>query len=171
METYPADYGSAGVLSQHDNEGLRHPVAFYLNKHSPAQCNYEIYDKELQAIIRCFEEWPPHLESTGHKIEVHLDHRNLQYLMTIKLHKRRQAPWSVFASHFNFEILFWPEKHGGKPDALTRSFGDLPKKGDERLLHQSQVVLKGENLNGKLHFLSGLLSNEPAETATQFETL
>ena len=34
----------------------------------------------------------------------------------------------------------------GKPDALTRRSADLLKEGDERLLHQSQTVLKLHNL-------------------------
>ena len=36
---------------------------------------------------------------------------------------------------------------GGKPDALTRRSGDLPKGGDdERVSHQNQVILKPRNL-------------------------
>ena len=56
VETDASDYVSGGILSQYDNEGRLHPVAFFSKKHSPAECNYEIYDKELMAIIRCFEE-------------------------------------------------------------------------------------------------------------------
>jgi hypothetical protein len=56
VETDDSDYVSAGVLSQYDDEGILHPVAFFSKKHSPAECNYEIYDKELIAIVRAFEE-------------------------------------------------------------------------------------------------------------------
>ena len=51
-----SDYVSAGILSQRDEEGVLHPVAFFSKKHSSAECNYEIYDKKLIAIVRCFEE-------------------------------------------------------------------------------------------------------------------
>lgn len=62
VETDASNYVSAGVMSQHaDNQVLR-PVAYYSKKHSRAQCNYEIYDKEQLAIIRAFEEWRPELE-------------------------------------------------------------------------------------------------------------
>lgn len=171
VETDVSDYVSAGVLSQHDDEGVLHPVAFYSKKHSPAECNYEIYDKELLAVIRCFEEWRPHLESTGHQIHMLSEHRNLEYFMTSKLLNRRQARWSEFLSRFNFEIKYRSGKKGGKPDALTRRSGDLPKEGDERLLHQSQVVLKRENLDSKLRLLTGSLSNEPPKGAPLFEKL
>jgi hypothetical protein len=45
METDWSDYVSAGILSQHANSGELHPVACYSKKHSPAECNYQIYDK------------------------------------------------------------------------------------------------------------------------------
>ncbi|KAF7139775.1 hypothetical protein CNMCM5793_008355 [Aspergillus hiratsukae] len=67
--------------------------------------------------------------------------------MTTKLLNRRQARWSEFLSRFNFMITYRPGKQGVKPDALTRRSEDLPKEGDERLLHQSQTVLKKENLD------------------------
>jgi hypothetical protein len=40
VETDTSDYVSAGVLSQYDDDGLLHPIAFFLKKHSPAKCNY-----------------------------------------------------------------------------------------------------------------------------------
>jgi hypothetical protein len=46
----------AGVLFQYGDDGILRPVAFFSKKYSVTECNYEIYDKELLAIIRCFEE-------------------------------------------------------------------------------------------------------------------
>ena len=45
VETDASDFVSAGVLSQPDDNGVLRPVAFFSKKHSPAECNYEIYDK------------------------------------------------------------------------------------------------------------------------------
>ena len=56
VETDSSDYVSAGVLSQEDDNCILHPVAFFSKRMVPAKCNYEIYDKELLAITRCFEE-------------------------------------------------------------------------------------------------------------------
>jgi hypothetical protein len=145
LETDASDYVSAGVLSQYDDDGILHPVAFFSKKHSSTECNYEIYDKELLAIVRCFEEWRPELEGTSSPVKVITDHKNLEYFTTTKLLNRRQARWSEFLSRFNFKIVYRPGKQGGKPDALTRRSEDLPKEGDERLQHQSQTVLKREN--------------------------
>ncbi len=55
VETDSSDYVSSGVLSQLDNDRLLHPVAFFSKNLNPAECNYKIYNKELLAIIRCFE--------------------------------------------------------------------------------------------------------------------
>lgn len=145
LETDASDYVSAGVLSQTDDEGILHPVAFFSKKHTSTECNYEIYDKELMAIIRCFEEWRPELEGAPSPIKVITDHKNLEYFTTTKLLNRRQARWSEFLSRFNFKISYRPGKQGVKPDALTRRSEDLPKEGDEHLAHQSQIVLKKEN--------------------------
>ena len=51
VETDLSDYVSAGVLSQEDDNGILHPVAFFSKRIVPAECNYKIYDKELLAII------------------------------------------------------------------------------------------------------------------------
>jgi hypothetical protein len=56
LETDASDYVFAGVLSQYGNDRILRLVAFFSKKHSVTECNYEIYDKELLAIIRCFKE-------------------------------------------------------------------------------------------------------------------
>ena len=120
VETDASDYVSASVLFQYNDEGILHPVAFYSKKHSPAKCNYKIYDKELLAIVRAFEEWRPHLEGSSHQIQVLSDHKNLEYFMSTKLLNHQQVRWSEFLSCFNFWIVYRPGRAGGKPDALTR---------------------------------------------------
>ena len=55
LETDASDLVTGGILSQYDDDDVLHPVAFYSKSMIPAECNYHIYDKELLAIIRCFE--------------------------------------------------------------------------------------------------------------------
>jgi hypothetical protein len=85
IETDASDYVSAGILSQWDNEGVLHPVAYYSKKHLPAECNYDIYDKELMAIIKAIEEWKPECERATYPLQLITDHKNLEYFMTKKL--------------------------------------------------------------------------------------
>ena len=51
METDVSDYVSAGIISQYNNNEILHPVAYFSKKNSPMEFNYEIYNKELMAII------------------------------------------------------------------------------------------------------------------------
>lgn len=96
VETDASDYVAAGILSQYDNDHNLRPVAYFSTKHSPAECNYEIYDKELLAIIRAFEEWRPELEGAAHPITVISDHKNLEFFMSSKQLNRRQARWAEY---------------------------------------------------------------------------
>jgi hypothetical protein len=91
VEADASDYVTSGVLSQMDDDSILHPVAFFSKRLCPAECNYEIYDKELLAIIRCFEAWRPELEGTDLLIQVLSDHKNLEYFMTTKKLTRCQA--------------------------------------------------------------------------------
>jgi len=106
VETDASAFDSATVLSQDDDEGTLHPVAFFSKKHSPAECNYEIYDKELMAIAWAFEEWHAELQSVENPISVLTDHKNLEYFTTTKLLNCQQARWAQFFTQFNFKIIY-----------------------------------------------------------------
>lgn len=148
IEADSSDWVSAGILSQLDSDGELRPVAFMSEKFDSAQCNYEIYDKELLAIIRCFEKWRPELSGTAHPVTVLTDHRNLVYFMTTKQLSQRQVRWSEFLSQFNYEIRSRSGKANAKADALTRRSQDLPQSPeDERILHRNQALLKPRNLH------------------------
>ena len=51
LETDASDFAIAGVLSQPDEEDVLRPIAFYSRKMIAAELNYEIYDKEMLAIV------------------------------------------------------------------------------------------------------------------------
>jgi hypothetical protein len=143
VEADSSDYASGGVLSQNGLDGKLYPVAYYSHRLSPAECNYEIYDKELLAIIRCFEQWRPELEGAAFPIKVLSDHKNLQYFCTTKQLSHRQARWSEYLSRFQFSIVYRPGAQGQKPDALTRRSQDQPAQEEARL-HRRQTLLRPE---------------------------
>ena len=74
LETDASDFVTAAVLSQKDTDGILRPVAFLSHKMNPAECNYEIYDKELLAIVNAFEEWRFELSGTDDPIKVLSNH-------------------------------------------------------------------------------------------------
>ena len=51
VEADSSGWATGGVLSQYDENGVLRPCAFFSRKNSPAECNYEIHDKELLVII------------------------------------------------------------------------------------------------------------------------
>ena len=51
---------------------------------SSAECNYNIYNKELLPIIHAFKEWRSKLEGAAEQIQVITDYKNLEYFMIIK---------------------------------------------------------------------------------------
>jgi hypothetical protein len=90
IEADSSDYVQGGCLSQM-KDGVLHPVAFFSRKLTPAECNYEIYNKELLAIVNSLEQWRPELEGTELPIQILTDHKALEYFMTSKKLTRRQA--------------------------------------------------------------------------------
>ncbi|KAG5720731.1 hypothetical protein E4T56_gene5016 [Termitomyces sp. T112] len=65
VEADSLDFAMGAVLFQQLKEdGKWHPVAFYSKSFNAVEWNYEIYDKEMLAIIWFFEEWQHFLEGT-----------------------------------------------------------------------------------------------------------
>ena len=48
----------------------------------PAECNYEIHDKEMLTIIYTLEQWRAELEDLKTEIQIFSDHKALEYFMT-----------------------------------------------------------------------------------------
>ena len=55
VETDLLDKAIRAEISQPDNKGRIHLVAFYSRKLTPAELNYDIHDKELLAIVAVFK--------------------------------------------------------------------------------------------------------------------
>lgn len=138
IETDASDYALGAIISQYDESNVLHPIAFYSRTYLPAECNYEIYDKELLAVIAAFKEWRHYCEGAQHPITVLCDHENLQYFMTSKNLSRRQARWAQFISRFEFHIQYRKGTSSGKPDALSRRSDKRPT---EEVANQNKLAL------------------------------
>jgi hypothetical protein len=71
-------YAIGGVLSQ-EQQGKWRPIAFLSRTMTPAERNYEIYNKELLAIIEALKVWRQYLLDAKEQFEVWTDHENLKY--------------------------------------------------------------------------------------------
>ncbi|RAL60702.1 hypothetical protein DID88_010020 [Monilinia fructigena] len=141
IETDSSGWCIGGALLQYDEQGLLRPCAFFSKKNSPAECNYEIYDKEMLAIIRCLEAWDPELRSVS-EFEIRTDHKNLQYFMTIQKLTERQMRWSLVLSRYNFSITYIQGKDNVRADALSRRPQDMPDNADERVDYRTKQLLQ-----------------------------
>ena len=74
----------------------------------------------MLAIMRSLEEWRHFLEGAQNRVEIWMDHKNLEYFMTAKKLNRRQAHWSLYLLRFNFIMHHRPSKSMGKCDTLLR---------------------------------------------------
>jgi hypothetical protein len=153
LESDSSDYVSVEILSQKENDDHIRSVAYFFKTLSFAECNYEIYDKELLTIIRCFEQWRAELQSVEKSINVLTDHKSLEYFMTIKKLNRRQTRWAEFLAEFDFKIAYQSEKKNDKADSLTRRSEDRSDTNDnsnDRNKHMHQIVLFAEKVNSKI---------------------
>jgi predicted aspartyl protease len=126
VECDASGYAMGGELSQEGEDGKRHPVAFFSKSMQPAERNYDIHDRELLAVIRCFQQWRHYLEGAKHQVVVRSDHHNLQYFRTTKVLTSRQVRWAEFLSGFDFVIVYQSGKESARTDALSRRVDHKP---------------------------------------------
>ena len=77
-----SEYVIGGLLSQYNDDRVFWPCAYFFKWNTPAEYNYEIYDKKLLAIVHYLKEWSPELCSIK-KFKIIIDHKNLKYFATM----------------------------------------------------------------------------------------
>ncbi len=120
VEVDASTTGVGAVLSQYHGEPpLLHPCAYFSRKHSPAERNYDIGNRELLAIKLALEEWRHWLEGAQHPFMVITDPKNLEYLRSAKRLNPRQARWALFFTRFQFSITYRPGDKNVKAEGKT----------------------------------------------------
>jgi len=109
----------AGILNQYDGFGILRPINFYSRKCSPAEQNYDTYDRELLAIVETLRQWRHYLEGANHQILIQCDHKNLKYFQTSKVLSRRQARPAEILSSYDF-VIQWSEGKKNPADGPSR---------------------------------------------------
>jgi len=82
--------------------------------------NYEIYNKEMLAVVRYLKAWRHFLEGTTTKFKIWTDHKNLEYFIKAQKLNRRQARWALYLSRFDFALKHVLGSKMGKADSLSR---------------------------------------------------
>ncbi|KAI2645985.1 Transposon Tf2-9 polyprotein [Labeo rohita] len=121
VEVDASTTGVGAVLSQQQgNPPQLKPCAYFSQKLTPVERNYNIGNRELLAIKLALEEWRHWLERSVHPFQVLTDHKNLQYLREAKRLNPRQARWALFFTRFRFTISYRPGPKNVRADALSR---------------------------------------------------
>ena len=85
----------------------------------PIEQNYDIYNKELLAIVAALQHWRIYAEGAI-GLTIYSDHKNLLYFTTTKNLNRRQCRWSELLGQYKFTIQYTLGKDNGRADALSR---------------------------------------------------
>lgn len=142
LEADASGYATGGALLQRKKDGLFRPVAYFSQRMTPAECNYEIHDKELLAIIKCLVAWSSELRSVR-QFTIVTDHKNLEYFLKKQRLSERQARWALELSRFNYDLKYRKGALATLPDGLSRRPQDMPKNAnDSRLTARTDQVLK-----------------------------
>jgi len=78
VETDTLGHAIGEVLFQKQN-GKWKPIAFLSRTMQPVERNYEIYDKELLAIVEALTKWRQYLLDASEIFKIWMDHKSLKY--------------------------------------------------------------------------------------------
>ena len=170
LSTDASDFAIAGIVHQSDEHGFLHPCAYHSRKLTPAEINYEIYDKELLAIVDSFRDFRAWLIGTSDPVSVISDHKNLEYFMTSRVLNRRQARWSMFLSEFFFHLDYAPGIKNVS-DRPSRRPDYAPQEGDDVLKCQEKVVLTPAHTERLFHSDASSAISGSSTSPTSISTL
>ncbi len=102
MEVDASAITIGAVLNQKGEDGKTHPVAYYSESFSAPERNYDVYDRELLAIVKALQQWRTYLLGSPHQIKIYTDHSNLQYWKEPRKINRRIAREFQELSEYDF---------------------------------------------------------------------
>src|SRR5258708_20931507 len=79
LECNASNFVTRAVLSQAQADGMHQPIAFMSKGFSDAECNYQIHNKQMLAIMHALDKWHHFLEGVTEKFKILTDHQNLAY--------------------------------------------------------------------------------------------
>ena len=109
LQTDASAYGVGTILSQEGDvtpslathkKPILHPIAYFSATFTPTEHNYDIYKRELLAVMKALAHWRPYLGWTKHPFTIMTDHANLQYWKSPRNLNRRTARW-----HADLQVL------------------------------------------------------------------
>ena len=120
LELDASGFALGAVLSQRGDDGKLHPISYYSRMLTEAERNYDIYNRELLAMVEGLDHDRPLLARTIIPIIIKTDHLNLTHWREPQKISRRIARQVLQLAEYNFEIHHIKGTANGKADALSR---------------------------------------------------
>jgi len=147
VHTDASTYGVGAILLQEGEINPQkpskphlHPIAYYSVMFTSTERNYDIYERELLAVIKALQNWRPHLAWTPHPFTLITNHANLTFWKHPQKVNRRIARWFAELQDYWFKIKHVPGKTHTAADFLSRPF--VNDKGEQD--NEDVVVLPPE---------------------------
>ena len=119
LQTDASEKGIGAVLSQFDDAGSEHPVAFYSRKLLPRETRYSTVEKECLAIKAATHTFRVYL--LGRRFTIQTDHRALEWLDRLKDNNSRLTRWSLALQPYRYTVLYRAGTANGNADGLSLS--------------------------------------------------
>ena len=87
---------------------------------TPLELNYNIYNKELLAIVTVLKEWRVFLQRIAEPFIVKIDYKNLTGFLTTKELNYRQVRWAEMLIKYYFKIKYVKGTDNTKADTLSK---------------------------------------------------
>ena len=119
VEVDASKHAVGGVLSQLQDDGTIHPVAYFSSALRDTQKDWHPYTSEAYALVLATRHWHTYL--MGNPFVAYSDHNPLVYLKTKKNPRGVFARWIAELEGFDFTVKYVRGKCNEKADALSRN--------------------------------------------------
>ena len=109
----------AYMVQKHKNK-IQHLVIYYSKKLTPLELNYNIYNKELLAIVAVLKKWRAFLQEITELFIIKTNHKNLTGFLTTKELNHRQVKQAKILVEYYFKIKHIKGTDNIKVDTLNR---------------------------------------------------
>jgi hypothetical protein len=152
VHTDASSYGAGAILMQEKDNGngkpCQHPIAYYSSTFTPTERNYDVYERELLAVVKALDHWKAYLKWTTEPFTIVTDHANLLYWKAARKLNRRTARWHAELQDYHFTIQHTPGTKHSAADALSQPPGEDEGKDDNQdiIMLPTEVFVNGTTI-------------------------
>ena len=96
------------MLTQMNEEGIKHPVAYFSKKLTDAQSKYSTIEEETLVLILALSHFDVYLRGATTPICVLTDHNPLSFIIKFKNKNQWLMRWSLILQEWHLEIRHVP---------------------------------------------------------------